>query len=116
VIWSSARTKHGADRVVPRISPSTGPRRRHPRQQIQNARQAALNGFPPGSVRILVATDIAARGIDVQNISHVVNFELPDEPRSYVHRIGRTAATAPRALRSRCAMAPNAASCAMSSG
>jgi ATP-dependent RNA helicase RhlE len=56
----------------------------------QNARQKALNGFRDGSVRILVATDIAARGIDVPGISHVVNFDLPDEAESYVHRIGRT--------------------------
>ncbi|MEQ9246445.1 MAG: helicase-related protein, partial [Nitratireductor sp.] len=55
-----------------------------------NARQRALNGFRDGSVRILVATDIAARGIDVPGISHVVNFDLPDQPESYVHRIGRT--------------------------
>ena len=56
----------------------------------QNARQRALNGFRDGKVRILVATDIAARGIDVPGISHVVNFDLPDEAESYVHRIGRT--------------------------
>ena len=56
----------------------------------QNARQRALNGFKDGSVRVLVATDIAARGIDVVGISHVINFDLPDEPESYVHRIGRT--------------------------
>src|SRR5690606_8640102 len=54
------------------------------------ARQKALNGFRDGSVRILVATDIAARGIDVPGISHVINFDLPDEAESYVHRIGRT--------------------------
>jgi ATP-dependent RNA helicase RhlE len=57
----------------------------------QSARQRALSGFKSGEVRVLVATDIAARGIDVQGISHVVNYELPDEPESYVHRIGRTA-------------------------
>jgi ATP-dependent RNA helicase RhlE len=51
----------------------------------------ALDAFRSGNVRILVATDIAARGIDVPNISHVVNYELPNEPESYVHRIGRTA-------------------------
>ncbi|MGD9916258.1 MAG: helicase-related protein, partial [Rhizobiaceae bacterium] len=56
----------------------------------QNARQNALNGFRDGNARILVATDIAARGIDVPGITHVVNFDLPDEPESYVHRIGRT--------------------------
>ena len=57
----------------------------------QNARQRALDMFKTGKARVLVATDIAARGIDVDNVSHVVNFELPNEPESYVHRIGRTA-------------------------
>ena len=57
----------------------------------QNARQAALKGFTAGQVRILVATDIAARGIDVPNITHVINYELPDDAENYVHRIGRTA-------------------------
>ena len=60
------------------------------RDKSQNARQKALNDFREGSVRILVATDIAARGIDVPGISHVVNYDLPDEPECYVHRIGRT--------------------------
>ncbi len=57
----------------------------------QNARQRALERFRAGDARVLVATDIAARGIDVDGVSHVVNFELPNEPESYVHRIGRTA-------------------------
>ena len=57
----------------------------------QNARQRALDMFRTGKVRVLVATDIAARGIDIDDISHVINFELPNEPESYVHRIGRTA-------------------------
>ena len=57
----------------------------------QNARQRALEMFRSGKARVLVATDIAARGIDIDDISHVVNFELPNEPESYVHRIGRTA-------------------------
>ncbi len=56
----------------------------------QNARQAALKGFADGRVRLLVATDIASRGIDVSGITHVVNFELPDDAENYVHRIGRT--------------------------
>ena len=57
----------------------------------QNARQKALKGFKTGKLRALVATDIAARGIDVEGITHVINFDLPNEPESYVHRIGRTA-------------------------
>ncbi len=56
----------------------------------QGARQKALAGFRSGAVRVLVATDIAARGIDVDGVSHVLNFDLPNEPESYVHRIGRT--------------------------
>jgi ATP-dependent RNA helicase RhlE len=57
----------------------------------QNARQRALERFRSGHARVLVATDIAARGIDVEGVTHVINFELPHEPESYVHRIGRTA-------------------------
>ncbi|HKD22028.1 MAG TPA: C-terminal helicase domain-containing protein, partial [Rhizomicrobium sp.] len=57
----------------------------------QNARQRALERFRTGEARVLVATDIAARGIDIDGITHVINFELPNEPESYVHRIGRTA-------------------------
>src|SRR6202007_1968225 len=57
----------------------------------QNARQRALEAFRNGEVRVLVATDIAARGIDIDGITHVVNYEMPNEPESYVHRIGRTA-------------------------
>jgi ATP-dependent RNA helicase RhlE len=57
----------------------------------QGARTAALANFKAGKVRVLVATDIAARGIDVDNVSHVINYELPNEPETYVHRIGRTA-------------------------
>ncbi|MBL9018770.1 MAG: C-terminal helicase domain-containing protein, partial [Myxococcales bacterium] len=57
----------------------------------QNARERALAGFKSGRVRVLVATDIAARGIDVDAVSHVVNFDVPEVPETYVHRIGRTA-------------------------
>ena len=57
----------------------------------QAARQRALDGFKSNQVRVLVATDIAARGIDVSGVTHVINYELPNEPESYVHRIGRTA-------------------------
>jgi ATP-dependent RNA helicase RhlE len=57
----------------------------------QNARQRALSNFKTGETRVLVATDIAARGIDVDEITHVINYELPNEPETYVHRIGRTA-------------------------
>ncbi len=85
-----ARTKHGADRVVRDLERDGFNAAVIHGNKSQNARQKALNGFRAGEVRILVATDIAARGIDVPGISHVVNFDLPDEAESYVHRIGRT--------------------------
>lgn len=85
-----SRTKHGADRVTRDLERDGFNAAVIHGNKSQNARQKALNGFRDGSVRILVATDIAARGIDVPGISHVVNFDLPDEAESYVHRIGRT--------------------------
>ena len=85
-----ARTKHGADRVTRDLERDGFEAAVIHGNKSQNARQKALNGFRDGKVRILVATDIAARGIDVPGISHVVNFDLPDEAESYVHRIGRT--------------------------
>ncbi len=85
-----ARTKHGADRVARDLERDGFDAAVIHGNKSQNARQKALNGFREGKVRILVATDIAARGIDVPGISHVVNFDLPDEAESYVHRIGRT--------------------------
>ncbi len=85
-----ARTKHGADRVARDLERDGFEAGVIHGNKSQNARQKALNGFRDGSTRILVATDIAARGIDVPGISHVVNFDLPDEAESYVHRIGRT--------------------------
>ena len=85
-----ARTKHGADRVARDLDRDGFEAAVIHGNKSQNARQKALNGFRDGKVRILVATDIAARGIDVPGISHVVNFDLPDEAESYVHRIGRT--------------------------
>ncbi|MBZ9794219.1 DEAD/DEAH box helicase [Mesorhizobium sp. ES1-4] len=85
-----SRTKHGADRVTKDLDRDGFKAAVIHGNKSQNARQKALNDFRDGSVRILVATDIAARGIDVPGISHVVNFDLPDEAESYVHRIGRT--------------------------
>src|ERR671925_1248339 len=85
-----AGTKHGADRVARDLERDGFEAAVIHGNKSQNARQKALNGFRDGSVRILVATDIAARGIDVPGISHVINFDLPDEAESYVHRIGRT--------------------------
>ncbi len=84
------RTKHGADRVV-RDMGKVGIRAMAIHgDKSQNARQAALTSFRDGSLRVLIATDIAARGIDVAGLSHVINYDLPNEPEAYIHRIGRT--------------------------
>jgi ATP-dependent RNA helicase RhlE len=85
------RTKHVANRVSEHLSRSGYAADAIHGNKSQNARQRALAGFKSGAVRVLVATDIAARGVDVDDITHVINFELPNEPESYVHRIGRTA-------------------------
>jgi ATP-dependent RNA helicase RhlE len=85
-----SRTKHGADRVAKNLAIDGHKAAAIHGNKSQNARQAALKGFATGEVRIMVATDIAARGIDVPGITHVVNYELPDDPENYVHRIGRT--------------------------
>jgi len=85
------RTKRGADRVCRNLVQAGMSAVALHGNKAQNARVRALDSFRSGRVRILVATDIAARGIDVPNISHVINYELPNEPESYVHRIGRTA-------------------------
>jgi ATP-dependent RNA helicase RhlE len=92
------RTKHGANRVAEDLDKSGVCAEAIHGNKSQNARQRALNGFRSGQLRVLVATDLAARGIDVDGISHVVNFELPNEPESYVHRIGRTARAGARGI------------------
>jgi ATP-dependent RNA helicase RhlE len=84
------RTKHGADRVVKDLAKTGIPAEAIHGNKSQNARQRALGNFKSGKTRVLIATDIAARGIDVDNLSHVINFELPNVPETYVHRIGRT--------------------------
>ena len=84
------RTKHGADRVVKDLSKSGIRSEAIHGNKSQNQRQRALTNFKSGQTRVLVATDIAARGIDVDNLSHVINYELPNVPETYVHRIGRT--------------------------
>jgi ATP-dependent RNA helicase RhlE len=85
------RTKRGADRVSEQLERDGIRSAAIHGNKGQSARQTALGSFRNGSVKVLVATDIAARGIDIDNISHVVNYDLPLEPESYVHRIGRTA-------------------------
>ena len=85
------RTKHGADRVTQHLEAVGLSAAAIHGNKSQGQRERALAAFKDGRVRVLVATDIAARGIDVDSVSHVVNFELPNVPESYVHRIGRTA-------------------------
>ena len=85
------RTKHGADRVVQHLEAVGLAAAAIHGNKSQGQRERALGAFKDGRVKVLVATDIAARGIDVDGVSHVVNFDLPNVPESYVHRIGRTA-------------------------
>jgi ATP-dependent RNA helicase RhlE len=85
------RTKRGADRVARHLEACGVATAAIHGNKSQNQREAALEAFRQGRIRALVATDIAARGIDVDEVSHVVNFELPEVPEAYVHRIGRTA-------------------------
>jgi ATP-dependent RNA helicase RhlE len=85
------RTKHGANKVVKKLDAAHITAAAIHGNKSQTARTAALHQFKTGKLRVLVATDIAARGIDVDGITHVVNYDLPEEPETYVHRIGRTA-------------------------
>jgi len=84
------RTKHGANKVVEYLGKAGLRAAAIHGNKSQGARERAMNGFRSGDIRLLVATDIAARGIDVEGISHVINFDLPNVPETYVHRIGRT--------------------------
>ncbi len=84
------RTKHGAERVASQLKRAGFPARALQGDQPQSRRQATIDGFRNGNFQILVATDIAARGIDVLSISHVINYDMPDTTDAYTHRIGRT--------------------------
>jgi ATP-dependent RNA helicase RhlE len=84
------RTKHGADKVSKHLNQSGITANAIHGNKSQSARQRALDDFRSNRTQVLVATDIASRGIDVEGISHVLNYDLPDEPETYVHRIGRT--------------------------
>jgi ATP-dependent RNA helicase RhlE len=84
------RTKHGADKIAKELHRARISSDAIHGNKTQSARQNALNSFKDGKIRVLVATDIAARGIDVDNLTHVINFDLPNIPETYVHRIGRT--------------------------
>ena len=85
-----SRTKHGVDRIVRDLKRKGIDSAGIHGDKSQNARQTALNRFRTGECRVLVATDIAARGIDVEGLSHVFNYDMPMEPEAYIHRIGRT--------------------------
>jgi ATP-dependent RNA helicase RhlE len=85
------RTKHGADRVVKQLHKAGITSEAIHGNKSQNARQRALSNFKTGKTPVLIASDIAARGIDIDDISHVIQFDLSNEPETYVHRIGRTA-------------------------
>ncbi len=85
-----SRTKHGADKIARGLAKAGIRAEAIHGNKSQNARQAALSNFKARKTRILVATDIAARGIDIDELTHVINFDLPNVPETYVHRIGRT--------------------------
>jgi ATP-dependent RNA helicase RhlE len=85
-----SRTKHGADRIGRKLGAAGIPTATLHSNRTQGQRLLALKRFRSGDVRVLIATDIAARGIDVDGISHVINFDFPPQPEDYVHRIGRT--------------------------
>ncbi|HEU4747622.1 MAG TPA: DEAD/DEAH box helicase [Gemmatimonadaceae bacterium] len=84
------RTKHGADRVVRHLNDSGIAATAMHADKTQGERTRALDGFKAGEIRVLVATDIAQRGLDVSGITHVINYDVPQQPEDYVHRIGRT--------------------------
>ena len=86
-----SRTKHGANRIATHLSKAGVEAAAIHGNKSQNARTKALDSFKRGQTRVLVATDIAARGLDIDAVSHVINFDLPNIPETYVHRIGRTA-------------------------
>lgn len=85
-----SRTKYGANNIVKDLTKTGIESQAIHGNKSQNARQLALSNFKEGKIRVLVATDIAARGIDVDGLTHVINYDLPDVPETYVHRIGRT--------------------------
>jgi ATP-dependent RNA helicase RhlE len=84
------RTRHRAQRLARQVATAGYKVTSLHSDRTQGQRQSALNGFKDGTYQIMVATDIAARGLDVENISHVINFDMPDTADAYIHRIGRT--------------------------
>ncbi len=85
------RTKRGASRLAEQLEKAGFPTEAIHGNKTQSARQSALTNFRNGRARLLIATDVAARGIDISGVTHVINYELPNIPESYVHRVGRTA-------------------------
>jgi ATP-dependent RNA helicase RhlE len=85
-----SRTKHGADKIVRELNKANVSAQAIHGNKSQNYRQAALKNFKSRSIRVLVATDVAARGIDIDEVTHVINYDLPNVSETYVHRIGRT--------------------------
>ena len=85
-----ARTKHGADRLAKKLARSGSKTAAIHGDRTQSQRNMALRGFQEGSYRVLVATDVAARGVHVEGIAHVVNYDLPQVPEDFIHRVGRT--------------------------
>ena len=85
-----ARTKHGADRLAKKLARSGSKAAAIHGDRTQSQRNMALRGFQEGSYRVLVATDVAARGVHVEGIAHVVNYDLPQVPEDFIHRVGRT--------------------------
>ena len=104
------RSRRAASRRTPASAPTAIHGNKSQSQRIARARRISATG----RTRVLVATDIAARGIDVDGVSHVVNFELPEVPEAYVHRIGRTARAGARAARFRCATTASGRCCGRS--
>ncbi len=85
-----SRTKHGADKIAKNLLREGIRSDAIHGNKSQTARQIALKKFKSKKIRVLIATDIASRGIDINSLSHVINYDLPEDPESYVHRIGRT--------------------------
>jgi ATP-dependent RNA helicase RhlE len=95
-----ARTKHGADRLAKRLAQAGVKSAAIHGDRSQNQRNQALRGFQDGTYRVLVATDVAARGIHVEGISHVINYDLPQVPEDFIHRVGRTGRAGARGMAS----------------
>ncbi len=95
-----ARTKHGADRLAKKLAQNGVKASAIHGDRSQNQRNQALKGFQDGYYRVLVATDVAARGIHVEGIAHVVNYDLPQVPEDFIHRVGRTGRAGARGIAS----------------